>query len=329
MKFSGLIKINYKDKMCAYKSKRNKYFTDTQERLYKKYGIDVVEDVILSETSKIVCFADLKEPDSIVLEVVYGNLELIGFEDRPSVALAEILEVFDFKNGYAKVAGESQYFDEVYNQIHNFKEEPNVTFPIITAKGKQWIRFNLVLLEGKKDLATVFITNVTPFLVEEEALFFKTHHDSLTSLFNKYTLDYHYGIRYKQKNFHVLFLDLDNFKVLNDKLGHKIGDEFLKKFARILSLHETDHNRFYRIGGDEFVGLFYQKESQIVDVAKSILRKTRALSKNYPVETTVSIGVVKADLRDNVIEKADQVLYDVKAQGKNAFIYKDESKIKL
>ncbi len=328
MKISSLNKaLKIKD-LSMYKQQRNQYFSEAEARLKARYGVDVLNDVILSQVSQIVLFADLKDLNNIVLEVIHGNLAMLGFDDKPHIALSEILDAFDFNNGYAKVAGEKKYYEDVYNQLFNFEDEPNVTFPIINRNGKQWIRFNLVLVEGKKDLAAVFITDVTNFLVEEEALFTKTHHDSLTGLFNKYTFDYHFGLRHKNKHFHVLFLDLDDFKILNDYCGHQKGNEYLIAFTKILKAYETDFNRFYRIGGDEFVGLFFQREANVKTMVKEIIVKTRNLAKHFDKKTTVSIGVVKAEACEGIIDKADQLLYQIKAQGKDMFLYKKESEIK-
>ncbi len=305
------------------------YFEAMKAKLKAQHGIDIVRDLILAQPTKIVCFADVSNRDDITLEVVSGNWSMLGFEDKPTLSFAALLACFDHDNGYAKVAGKKQYHKGVIEQLFDFDNEPNVTFPIINEAGKHWIRLNLVIIRDQPALAAVFITDVTNFLVEEEELFIKTHHDSLTSLFNKYTLDYHYGLRYQHDDFHVMFCDLDDFKVLNDALGHQEGNRYLKQFAEILREHEQDLSRFYRIGGDEFIGLLFDKTERIKQIAEAIVRQTTELSmKAFNTDTSVSIGVVKADKRDDVIAKADTLLYRAKAEGKNRWLFTTESDLK-
>lgn len=299
-----------------------------EKKLNETYQVDILSDLVMCQANKIVFFVDLRQSDNLKLEVVAGTLELLGFEDADSIYLKTLLDDFDFQNGYAKVAGEKAYYDNIYSTIHDFDNEPNVTFPLINEQGRHWIRFNLIRMKKNPDYATVLITDVTNFLVEEEALFVKTHHDPLTQTFNKYTFDYHYDTRHHKKNLHVLYFDIDDFKLLNDQHGHDIGDDFLIDFANLLLSYETDENRFYRVGGDEFIGLFFQDERKVKSMAKEIIQRTNDLSKGkLSYKTSVSIGIVKAEARKDLITKTDQVLYRAKENGKNQYIYLNESEI--
>ncbi len=327
MKITNLNKPQSIKDYSRFKENYLKRYKGMESLLRERYNLDILEDLVMCQANKIICFADLSKK-KLVLEVIAGSFELLGFEDVDHLELDTLLSYFDFQNGYAKVAGEKAYYNNITILIDEVENEPNVTFPLVNEKGRHWIRFNLIPHKEKPGFATVFITDVTNFLVEEEALFVKTHHDSLTNTFNKYTFDYHYGLRYHNKDFHVLYFDIDDFKVLNDRYGHHKGNEFLVDFANLLLSYETDENRFYRIGGDEFVGLFFQKEESIKAMAEAIIRKTDQMTKEkYPIPITVSIGIVKAEARDDVISKADQVLYKAKANGKNQYLYFNESEL--
>ncbi|MFH5881060.1 GGDEF domain-containing protein [Liberiplasma polymorphum] len=305
------------------------HFNLMKEKLLKEYNLDLISDVVLSPKNQIILFSDVKDRKNIKLELISGSLEIIGLDAASELCLNDLLATFDYNNSYALVSGEIEYFKAVKDEILEFDSEPNVTFPIITKKGKHWIRFTVIPLVNHPNLITVFITDVSKYLIEDESLFHKTHHDSLTNLFNKYTLDYHYGERYQFDNFHVLFLDLDNFKEVNDVMGHQIGDRYLKDFSDILKQYESNYSRFYRIGGDEFVGLFFQETKNILSITNEILVKTNELSIKYKTtKLSVSIGVVKADSRDDVIRKADKLLYKAKELGKNQFVFEEEKNIK-
>ncbi len=299
-----------------------------RDKLQKRYGIDVVRDVVLSPDNTIVTFLDAQTDEKPKLEVVSGSLTQIGLEDTDEILLSQILACFDGHNAYAEISGKKEHFQAVFKEFHDFDSRPNVTFPIRTNKGRYWIRVTIFPVPETNRLYAAFIVDVTSFLLGEEELFRKTHRDALTGVFNKYTLDYHYGLRYQFDNFHVMFLDLDNFKDLNDSQGHPCGNRFLSKFAAVLKSYQSEYNLFYRIGGDEFVGLFFDDSQAIKDVAKSIINDTRQLAQEASCDTlSVSIGIVKAEQRDDVIRKADNLLYQVKAEGKDRCMFKLESEL--
>ncbi len=303
---------------------KHSYYESMQNKLKHNYNLDVIYDVILSRSNHITCFMDLNTKTE-ALEVVTGSLSVIGFPDQPILRFNELWQVFDKDNTYAKVSGRSEYFNYIKDKIMAFNNKSSATFPINHGNHRYWIHLQIVPIENESGLYSVFITDVSSLLTDEEALYYKTHHDSLTGLFNKYTLDYHYGERYLFEDFHVLFLDIDNFKALNDQSNHKVGDQYLADFAKILKQYENEYSVFYRIGGDEFVGLFFETTNKVLDVADNILHQTRELSQHYATSnTSVSIGIVKANQRDDVIKKADTLMYKAKTLGKNQKVFEEE-----
>ncbi|GEM_PF-682829 len=310
---------------------KNTNFDVLKKRLEQRYGLDLIHDLILSPDDLIILFADLSLDADMTLELISGNLGTIGLDNTATLPLKNLLNAFDFDNAYAVVAGEAEHYNAVRDEILDFKRKPMVTFPIKGVSGKKhWIRLQVVPVEKQPTIVTFFITNLSNYMMEEESIYHKTHHDSLTGLFNKYTLDFHYGQRYRFKDFHVMFLDLDNFKDLNDDKGHNVGNAFLKGFADILKEHQYLYNRFYRIGGDEFVGLCFKKSKQIQEDAAAIIAKTAVLAQQYGTTyCSVSIGIVKAEQRQDVIRKADMLLYKAKQLGKNRYVFDKESTITI
>ncbi len=122
--------------------------------------------------------------------------------------------------------------------------------------------------------------------------------------------------------FTVAYIDLDNFKELNDRLGHDVGDTFLRKFAGTMRRNTRKVDTVARLGGDEFVIVLPDTD---LPRAKSALTKVeRLLSqlvKQQHWKVTFSIGVVTFSQCPESVEKilsiADRAMYAVKRKGKN------------
>jgi diguanylate cyclase (GGDEF)-like protein/PAS domain S-box-containing protein len=134
----------------------------------------------------------------------------------------------------------------------------------------------------------------------------------------------------------LLFIDLDSFKMLNDTLGHDIGDLLLKEVARRLSTCVRQEDTVARIGGDEFVVLLTNLSKQDRDAAiraEGVGEKILgALEKVYHLASyehlnTASIGVALLDDRhqsiDELLKRADLAMYEAKAAGRNTLRFFD------
>lgn len=305
---------------------KNKYFLEASQRLRDDYHLDVIEDILLARQERIILFADCKNPSDIELEVVTGSLDLIGFEDAKSIKLSTILAAFDYNNSYGYVAGKEAYFQGVYHELHDFKTPKDVSFPIMYNGIRKWLRFNIFPSSKQENISIFTVTDVTVLHTQEEETFYKTHTDSLTQLFNKYTFDYHYGLKYYKPGFHVMFMDFDNFKNINDRYGHAIGNVCLVEFGKLLKSLQYNDNHFYRLGGDEFIGLLIGSSEEILKLSNKIMAGVRELKiNNTDIQLTISMGVMKATKSEDLARKADSLMYEVKASGKNNFLYAIES----
>ncbi len=304
---------------------KHNHLDSALKHLKETYNIDGLRDIILNQYDLIILYCDISNRTNINLRVLAGNLETIGLLNVPSIQFEDLMSKFDLKNNYAEVAGEKEFYDQIYNAILTFESTVNVTFPIITKKGRFWINAKVSRLDENPNICSIYISNITKSMEEEEKLFIKTHKDSLTQVFNRYTLDYHYGKRYKLPNFHVFYIDIDDFKNINDLLGHQKGNEYLEAFAKILLSYENNYSRFYRIGGDEFVGLFFEESGEILRIAEAIIDETTSLKTKLDLpHSSVTIGIVKATVREDVIRKADKVMYEAKRLGKNRYLFSIE-----
>ena len=130
----------------------------------------------------------------------------------------------------------------------------------------------------------------------------------------------------------ILLFDIDDFKKLNDNLGHAAGDEFLVRFASILNETVRETDLVARYGGEEFVVVAVGTNLEGAEVLSEKIRTAVAESSfllgnaKRPSRVTVSIGVAQyAGSRKLLFQAADDALYRAKAAGKNCVIVADES----
>ena len=154
--------------------------------------------------------------------------------------------------------------------------------------------------------------------------------DPLTKLFNRRHFDavleenYKRAYRY-QGDMSVMICDIDNFKKVNDTFSHQIGDEVLIKVAELFKANLREVDTVARYGGEEFVVLFPETEAK---TAAKICEKMRTIIETYPWHTlhqdlriTLSMGVCDDVAQGNgetMVARADDALYAVKRNGKNA-----------
>lgn len=153
--------------------------------------------------------------------------------------------------------------------------------------------------------------------------------DALTELYNRRYLDENLrneAMRASRQHYdlYLLLIDIDNFKIYNDKYGHQQGDRLLKELAQIISRNIRNNvDSGYRYGGDEFaVTILHTNPQQALMVAERFCKEYN--EKNL-IPTSLSIGIAKMknssnnleqDL-DNMIREADQALYLAKNNGGN------------
>ncbi|MSO21103.1 MAG: GGDEF domain-containing protein [Acidobacteria bacterium] len=123
--------------------------------------------------------------------------------------------------------------------------------------------------------------------------------------------------------FSVVFADLDNFKQVNDTLGHPAGDQCLEAVVAIMGSAVAGKGRLYRYGGDEFVAVLPNYESsEAVATGERIRKSIDDENPGGKVKITASIGVVSSDQLQmpdpkTLIAAADQAMYSAKKSGKN------------
>jgi diguanylate cyclase (GGDEF)-like protein len=126
----------------------------------------------------------------------------------------------------------------------------------------------------------------------------------------------------------LFFVDLDRFKVINDTLGHQVGDQVLMEAARRLIRCIREGDMAARLGGDEFVVLMgYEDTSMLVEVANRILAAMHQpmLAGPHQIHVSASMGIctypANASDMHTLVSNADIAMYSAKAQGRNMFTF--------
>jgi diguanylate cyclase (GGDEF)-like protein/PAS domain S-box-containing protein len=164
----------------------------------------------------------------------------------------------------------------------------------------------------------------------EEKLNYYARHDPLTDLPNRPEFMNHLRLAIQRccenpdARFAVLFLDLDRFKVINDSLGHAVGDKLLVAISGRLKATLRPGDVVARLGGDEFT-ILLNRTGTVEDVAHVVERIQHRIAEpylidNYEVFTTASVGIILSDDRDrgadDYLRDADAAMYRAKETGK-------------
>ena len=169
---------------------------------------------------------------------------------------------------------------------------------------------------------------------ETKALYSSSRTDALSGLPNRYQLNERLTWLIEESfraetEFAFLFVDVDNFKNINDSLGHDAGDELLINIAEIMQSEVRGYDIIARFGGDEFVMVINKYEnhlelSHIIERVLIKLSKTQ-LVRQQPINVTASIGVAfypkDGDSVQSLLKNADIAMYEAKKRGKNQVHY--------
>ena len=155
--------------------------------------------------------------------------------------------------------------------------------------------------------------------------------DYLTGLPDRRGLYEFYNILESDAIVHAMFIDIDNFKRVNDIYGHSMGDELLICISKLIE--ENVFGFTSRIGGDEFVALLDGDMGidELESTAKKLLKNMQDIDfrKDILSNVSLSIGIVtrqKVSLRlDDILHKCDSAMYEAKYDGKNRYVFYREN----
>ena len=222
-----------------------------------------------------------------------------------------------FENLWQALSTKGQWSGEYWNRRRNGEAYP------------EWL--TLTVLRDPDGVISHYLAifhDITVIKQGQEAIRFQAHHDALTGLPNRLLLDdrLNQALRQAQRKgcqVGVLFLDLDDFKRINDALGHSVGDGLLKKAAQLLLRCVRQVDTVARLGGDEFIVVVTEMDdaSRVTRVARRILEHLKAplevAGHQLRARASLGISLYPADGQDAaaLIKNADLAMYRAKQQG--------------
>ncbi len=222
---------------------------------------------------------------------------------------------------------------------------------IYNEKYKLWVSIEGDIKEVWYEFSKVFLIHIILFIFsysifmmlfrniatsearKRDELIFQAQHDSLTKLPNRtfmYTHIEEWKLKHNKEYF-VLYLDLDNFKNINDKFGHTVGDKILIEVAHRLGIFFNESDMLIRQGGDEFIVL--KECSGINNIEENIQSLISLISQVYHIDTKefrigVSVGISKypTDAKDieELLSISDTAMYEAKKR-KNSYCFFSET----
>lgn len=223
------------------------------------------------------------------------------------------------------------------NWLHHNEAMPPQEHEVITKTGRIVPVHSARVLLGQTTSSPQFYTIDFDLSLQKSAeakLKQLAGHDALTLLPNRHHLNEHLKtliVKAKREStpFAIFFIDLDNFKYINDTFGHNYGDELLIQASRRLKSVLRDYDFIARFGGDEFIVTLEYGQDRFVTshIAQKMID---ALSEGFVINgeelfVGASIGIAlfpdNSDLLDILLKQADSAMYEAKRAGKNQFAY--------
>jgi len=268
----------------------------------------------------------------VVIEVNDRYCEMTGYDrdellgQKPSMLRSEYYDASFYDAMLARLQEQGYWVGEIWNRKKSGEPYP-VELRITSLRDKQGAVTNYV----------AHITDITERLNYEQKLRQVAFYDPLTGLPNRSSLSdtLHQAVtRFKYRNvpFAVVFIDLDEFKAINDGNGHEMGDRYLQGVAQRLQSIIREGDTAARFGGDEFV-LILQNQQLDVPTPPVFSRLLSAMRDPVMIDgkalkLAASFGVtfypqkIEVDA-DQLLRQADQAMYSAKQRGKNQIVYFD------
>ena len=240
---------------------------------------------------------------------------------------------------------ECHYDHEFYSKMHSTLLEGNVYHNKISSVCKDGSLYQaditvIPLLNQDKEVShfVALIKNIGEHLTDSQELQYAASHDALTALPNRALLLDRLQQAISKAHYHkrlvaILHIDLDLFENINENLGHQTGDDLLKQLAQRFSTTIREGDTIARIGGDEFIILLddFDSDSSLSAIAQKVLSSLSLPFKinDNEIHITASIGISiypnDAESAESILEHAKTALQRAKNLGKNNFQFFSKS----
>lgn len=292
-----------------------KDWRDGMKILGRKSNWHQFKSVVLSSNSTSTPTPEL---DTLVIEEILLGHTLLSLSEAHKIGVINLIDMENQQVGWLLV-----YLDE--SALLDAKSTRNRLI---------YLFLSLLLIAMIFFVRKLLIKTDNSISEQQEKLHFHAHHDALTGLPNR-KLFYerlNLAIALSERKKHqlaVVFIDLDNFKDINDSLGHQVGDSVLRGIAKKLSPLIRKEDTFARISGDEFV-ILMEEFKELDDCSKTAERiidifKTPFSIGLQSISITASIGIAvypnDALTSEELLASADRAMYHAKSQEKGTYYF--------
>ena len=198
-----------------------------------------------------------------------------------------------------------------------------------------------IIYNPETNLFRMYIWDITKLRNLTKKMTFQATHDALTNLINRREFERRLELanqetKFNNKNHSLCYMDLDQFKAVNDSCGHAAGDELLKQLSTEINSTIREADTFARLGGDEFglllIGCPIEKALTITESIREIVENYRFHWDSKTFKVGISIGIAALDKKSGSTKEiqsaADTACYIAKEQGRNrVHIYEVDSNI--
>lgn len=321
---SYIHKIDYEDEKCFVIFDTDISSTVTLELRYKQQAkvLEFIHDAVIST-----------DREGIITNWNRGSTRLFGSSSTEMIGKS-ILKIYKQDNVYT--------LEELF-KIVTLKEKLDTEAYMLQKNGETIIcNISLSISRDEGEVIDGYIGYLQDITIQKrnlellenqsKLLEHQAHYDVLTNLPNRALFKDRLtqtiaGAKRNHEKFALLFIDLDQFKTINDSLGHHIGDEVLIEASRRLSSTIREEDTLARLGGDEFTIILKDVQNiqgasvvaqKIVDVMKEVI-----LISPHNLYVTASIGISiypdDAASESNLIKYADVAMYKAKEEGRNNY----------
>ena len=287
-------------------------------------------EIILAQTENILFEWDVKQ-DSIVFSETWASL--FGLKPVTGKVWEHLTKATFFH------PDDIHLLTEALERLRDGSRYEMAEIRIATAKGRYlWCRFRGTAIHdenGELEKISGIIINIHAEKQSSQALKERAERDALTKLLNK-TATKKYAEEYINRqgealNCALLVIDLDNFKLVNDRYGHLFGDTVLTQTSRILKKLFRNQDIIGRVGGDEFVVLMRGVaseallESRCRQLINTFTHEFRQLDQETKLSCSVGVAIAPTHGQSFVelFRSADHAMYQAKAKGKNTYAFYD------
>ena len=300
--------------------------------LKTEYNIDFYNEIAFSSNRRVSFVIDIDEKP-LMCRVTSGQLSSVSLPKWTYFPVNDLFAYVDENNLLAEVEGRHSFIQNIRNKFNTFDQELYLYIPVKRQLEPLWLYMSFTRHHVKqKHIVFAQVVRIYEQTPIEIIHYQKTYQDPLTKLFSRETLKLHMNHLTSTQNSYVMYLDIDDFKYVNDQFGHQAGDQLLIDIAHYF-IGTWEHNVLdYRLGGDEFFMYCYDHTlEQIKARAEKIIRDIENLTEvAKTVGISVSIGIVQITEENkgyhNLLNLGDKTMYQSKAKGKGSYTLYDSEK---